>query len=186
MGKLDDLQGTKSIKQLISNPHHRKFLKINDEETKATLDLKKIKEDAIYDGVFVLTTNTRLSCLQVVERYKDLWQIEAGFRQLKSELQLGPIYHYKDRRIRAHVMICFMAFCIRVSLYKKLKTYFKKEKFSMTNLLRDLKALHAIELKVENQSIKMRTELREGANHIFRAIGMRPPNRVLHSESWVL
>jgi transposase len=115
----EKLKNSSSIKQLISNPHHRKFLKINDEKTKAELDLKKIKEDEIHDGVFVLTTNTRLSCLQVVERYKDLWQIEAGFRQLKSELKLGPIYHHKDRRIRAHVMICFMAFCLRVTLYKK-------------------------------------------------------------------
>ncbi|MCB0413686.1 MAG: IS1634 family transposase [Bdellovibrionales bacterium] len=179
----EKLKGTKSIKQLISNPHHRKYLKINDEKSKATLDLKKVEEDALYDGVFVLTTNTRLSCLQVVERYKDLWQIEAGFRQLKSELQMGPIYHHKDKRIRAHVMICFMAFCIRVALYKKLKQYFKKESFSLTQLQRDLKALHAIELTVDKQKIKLRTELKEGANHIFRAIGMRPPNRVLHSEA---
>ena len=88
------LKSTKSVKQLISNPHHRKFLKLNNEKTKASLDIKKVQEDAIYDGVFVLTTNTKLSCLQAVERYKDLWQIEAGFRQLKSELQLGPIYHF--------------------------------------------------------------------------------------------
>jgi transposase len=178
----EKLKNSSSIKQLISNPHHRKFLKINDEKTKAELDLKKIKEDEIHDGVFVLTTNTRLSCLQVVERYKDLWQIEAGFRQLKSELKLGPIYHHKDRRIRAHVMICFMAFCLRVTLYKKLKNYFQKEEFSITSLIRDLKALHAIELNVEGKRIKLRTELREGANHLFRAIGMRPPNRIIESE----
>ena len=102
---------------------------MNDEKTKASLDIEKVKQDKFYDGVFVLTTNTKLSCLQVVERYKDLWQIESGFRQLKSELQMGPIYHWKDRRIRAHIMICFMAFCLRVSLYKKLKKYFGKKNF---------------------------------------------------------
>jgi transposase len=97
-------------------------------------------------------------------------------------LKLGPIYHHKDRRIRAHVMICFMAFCLRVTLYKKLKNYFQKEEFSITSLIRDLKALHAIELNVEGKRIKLRTELREGANHLFRAIGMRPPNRIIESE----
>jgi len=177
----EKLKNTKSIKQLISNSHHRKYLKINDDKTKVTLDDVKIKEDEIYDGIFVLTTNTRLSCLQVVERYKDLWQIEAGFRQLKSELQMGPIYHYKDKRIRAHVMICFMAFCLRVSLYKKLKTYFKDKKFSLTSLQRDLRSLHAIKLTVGKEKVKLRTELKEGASHIFRAIGMRPPNRILQS-----
>ena len=178
----EKLKSVKSIKQLISNSQDRKFIKVNESKTKATLDEQKIRDDELYDGIFVLTTNTKLSCIQTVERYKDLWQIENGFRQLKSELQLGPIFHYKDRRIKAHVMICFMAFCLKVSLYKKLKTYFKNESFSITALMRDLKALHAIELKVDSKKAKIRTELKPGANHIFRAIGMRPPNRVLHSE----
>ena len=178
----EKLKNTKSIKQLISDSKARKFIKLNNEKTKATLDLQKIKDDELYDGVFVLTTNTKLQALQVVERYKDLWQIESGFRQLKSELQMGPIYHWKDRRIRAHIMICFMAFCLRVTLQKRLKAYFKEKSFSFTQLLRDLKSLHAITLKVEDKTVKMRTELKEGANHIFRAIGMRPPNRILHSE----
>jgi len=124
----------------------------------------------MYDGVFVLTTNTGLSCIQVVERYKDLWQIESAFRQLKSELKMGPIYHHKDRRIRAHIMVCFLAFCMKVALYKKLKEYFDKESFSITELMRDLKALHAIELDVKGEKSKLRTELKEGANHIFRAL----------------
>jgi transposase len=178
----EKLRGSKSIKQLISNPHHRKYLKINNEKTKASLDEDKVNEDAIYDGVFVLTTNTKLSCIQVVQRYKDLWQIENGFRQLKSELQMGPIYHHKDKRIRAHIMICFMAFCMRVSLYKKLKAHYGKEKFSLTALLKDLKALRAIDLNVQGKKAKIRTELRDGATQIFRAIGMRPPNRILYSE----
>lgn len=171
-----------TVKQLISNPSHRKFIKLNDEKTKATIDEEKIKEDALYDGVFVLTTNTELSCLQVVERYKDLWQIENGFRQLKDELEMGPIYHWKDRRIRAHIMICFLAFCLRVALYKKLKLHFKKEIFSFTEVQRDLRALHVIGLNIGGRRVKLRTELKDGASHIFRAIGMRPPNRILESD----
>ncbi len=178
----EKLKSAKSIRQLISNPYHRKYLTINDEKTQAKLNEKKVQEDAIYDGIFVLTTNTKLSCLQVVERYKDLWQIENAFRQLKSELQMGPIYHHKDRRIRAHIMICFLAFCLKVALYKKLKAYFGQKLFSITTLMRELKALHVIELDVKGQKTKIRTELKEGANHIFRAIGMRPPNRILYSE----
>jgi transposase len=172
----------KSVKQLISNPSYKKFLKVDEDKKSVKIDEQKIKEDAIYDGIFVLTTNTKLSCLQVVERYKDLWQIENGFRQLKDELEMGPLYHWKDRRIRAHIMICFMAFCMRVALYKKLKNYFKKEKFSFTELLSDLKSLHAIGLTITNRSIKVRTELKEGANHIFRALGMKVPNRIIQTE----
>ena len=88
-----------SRQQLISNSQDRKFIKLNQEKTKATLDVDKVKLDVLYDGFFVLTSNTRLSNVQVVERYEDLWQIENGFRQLKSEFQMGPIYHWKDRLI---------------------------------------------------------------------------------------
>lgn len=178
----EKLKSTKSIKQLIGNPVTRKFIKINEAKTKATLDEEKIKADELYDGIFVLTTNTKLSSIQVVERYKDLWQIEAAFRSLKSELEMGPIYHFKDRRIRAHIMICFLAFCMRVALYKKLKAHFKLEKFSYTQVMRDLSALQAVSLKIKDKQVKIRTELKDGASHIFRAIGMRPPNRILHSE----
>ncbi len=167
---------------MISNPSYRRFLKIDDDKKSVKINEEKIKEDAIYDGIFVLTTNTKLSCLQVVERYKDLWQIENGFRQLKDELEMGPLYHWKDRRIRAHIMICFMAFCLRVALYKKLKAYFKKEKFSLTALLSDLKSLHAIGLTITNKTVKIRTELKDGANHIFRALSMRVPNRMIQAE----
>ena len=44
-----------------------------------------------------------------------LWQIEAGFRCLKDELEAGPIYHWKDRRIRAHIMVCFFALILRIA-----------------------------------------------------------------------
>jgi hypothetical protein len=69
-----------------------------------------------------------------------------------------------------------------VFFYKKLKKYFGKKKFSLTTLLKDLKALKAIELTVEKKPLKLRTELRGDAGHVFKAIGMRPPNRILSSE----
>ena len=65
---------------------------------------------------------------------------------------------------------------------KSLKSYFQKKKFSMTALLRDLKALHVIEFNMNGKRAKVRTELKAGANHVFRAIGMRAPNRILLSE----
>jgi transposase len=178
----EKLKSTKSIKQLIGNPLARKFIKVDESKTKASLDEDKIKADELYDGIFVLTTNTKLSAIQVVERYKDLWQIESAFRSLKSELEVGPIYHFKDRRIRAHIMICFLAFCMRVALYKKLKIHFKEEKFSFSALMKDLTTLQAICLTIKDKKVKLRTELKDGASHIFRAIGMRPPNRILHSD----
>ena len=62
------------------------------------------------DGKLLLVTNvTALSPQAIVQRYKSLADIERGFRVLKSEIKLAPVYHRLPQRIRAHAMICFMA-----------------------------------------------------------------------------
>jgi len=102
---------------------------------------------------------------------------QMAFRQLKSELEVGPVYHWKDRRIKAHVMICFMALILRSVFYKKLKHEDKNASF--IKVMNDLKAMKAIGLKIKNSSVILRTELRGEANTAFRAVGMRVPNRIL-------
>jgi transposase len=62
------------------------------------------------DGKLLLVTNTQdLRPDEVVKRYKSLADIERGFRVLKSEIEIGPIYHRLPNRIHAHAVICFMA-----------------------------------------------------------------------------
>lgn len=163
------------LSAIVDNTHYKRFLRIRGE--KPVIDTDKVKRDAMYDGMFVLTTNTNQSAVSVVEAYKDLWQVELAFRQLKSELEMGPIYHWKDRRIRAHVMICFLAFVLRTVFYKKLKK--KDRNVSYTAIMADVKALRTCEVSVKGEKIKLRTELEPGAVKAFRAIGMRPPSHLL-------
>ena len=62
------------------------------------------------DGKLVLLSNVRdLSAAALVERYKSLADIERGFRVLKSDIEIGPVYHRLPQRIRAHAGICFLA-----------------------------------------------------------------------------
>ena len=71
------------------------------------------------DGKLLLVTNTAdLTPDEVVKRYKSLADIERGFRVLKSEIEIGPIYHGLPNRIRAHAAICFMA----LILYRVMRT----------------------------------------------------------------
>jgi len=80
---------------------------------KAELDRQKIAEDARYDGKWILRTNTDLPSQEVALSYKGLWQVEECFRTLKTPLELRPIYHWTETRIRGHVMVCFLAFLLR-------------------------------------------------------------------------
>jgi transposase len=162
------------LSSVIDNSYYKRFLILRGQAP--SIDWDKVQRDAEYDGMFVLTTNTRLSAVQAVESYKDLWQVELAFRQLKSEIEMGPIYHWKDRRIRAHIMVCFLAFVLRTVLYKKLKAEDKEVSYS--HVMSDLKALSMCELELGGQPVKVRTELKPGATLAFRAVGMRPPNRI--------
>jgi len=74
------------------------------------------------DGKLLLVTNTQdLTSEQVVGRYKSLADIERGFRVLKSDIEIGPIWHRLPQRIRAHASICFMALIMYQVMRQRLK-----------------------------------------------------------------
>ena len=87
-----------------------------------TVDLDKVEADARYDGKYLLRTDTDLSAADVAVAYKRLWKVERGFRDLKSELDLRPVFHRTEDRICAHVFLCFLALlseCVLDHLYRK-------------------------------------------------------------------
>jgi len=84
-----------------------------------TVDEHALTHARLMDGKLLLVTNTRdLTPNEVVKRYKSLADIERGFRVLKSEIEIGPVYHRLPDRIRAHAAICFMA----LILYRVMRT----------------------------------------------------------------
>ena len=77
------------------------------------LDRAKIAAEQRLDGKYLLTTSDpSLSAEDVALGYKQLLEAERSFRDLKGTLLLRPVFHRKDDRIRAHVLICFLALVI--------------------------------------------------------------------------
>jgi len=76
----------------------------------------------LFDGKLILVTNVRdLSAEQIVARYKSLADIERGFRVLKSEIEIAPVYHRLPERIRAHAFLCFLALVLHRVMRLRLK-----------------------------------------------------------------
>jgi transposase len=77
---------------------------------------EQIAQEASLDGIYVVRTSLlpeTLTAEQTVSAYKDLSQVEWAFRSLKTmDLQLRPIHHWKDDRIRSHVFICMLAYYV--------------------------------------------------------------------------
>ncbi len=89
-----------------------KILKVNMPEELFTYEVDEaaLRLAQMMDGKLLLVTNVPdMNPEQVIARYKSLADIERGFKVLKSELEIGPVYHRLPERIRAHASICFMA-----------------------------------------------------------------------------
>jgi len=86
----------------------------------AEIDADRAKEEARYEGKYVLRTTTDLSAGEVTQAYKQLWRVERAFRELKHRLEVRLMYHWTDKRIRSHVMVCFLAFYLEARLHQAL------------------------------------------------------------------
>ena len=87
-----------------------------------TVDEAALAQAQLMDGKLMLVTNVAdLTAAEIVQRYKALADIERGFRVLKSEIEIAPVYHRLPDRIRAHAQICFMALIVYRVMRQRLK-----------------------------------------------------------------
>jgi hypothetical protein len=92
------------------NTGARRYLKLTDATVE--IDLKKVQDDARYDGKWVLRTTTNLPPEQVALAYRGLWRVERAFRTLKTPLELRPLFHTSEAGVRGHVQACVLAFAL--------------------------------------------------------------------------
>jgi len=86
------------------------------------LDRTKLKDAESRDGHYLLRTNLIGEKPEVLwDRYVQLTQVEAAFKCLKSELGIRPIHHQNERRVEAHIFVAFLAYCLSVTLKRKLR-----------------------------------------------------------------
>ncbi|MDZ7579932.1 MAG: hypothetical protein U5R30_04745 [Deltaproteobacteria bacterium] len=107
-------------KSLVGNKGYRKYLTIAKDSV--SIDEEKVRNESRFDGKWVLATNTKMSAEKVALNYKELWQVEKVFRDIKSLLNTRPIFHQRDRTIRGHVFCTFLAPRFAKSLNGKLKS----------------------------------------------------------------
>ena len=87
-----------------------------------TIDEARIKDAAKWDGLHSILIHGAddLDAQDVIARYHQLREIEACFRTNKHDLKIRPIHHWTPQRVRAHIAICYMAFCCLQHLCKRL------------------------------------------------------------------
>jgi transposase len=117
----------KLTKEHINNRGYNKFLALEGHVTVA-VDEDKIYEETRWDGLKGYVTNTAFTHGEIVQHYGHLWQIEKAFRISKTDLRVRPIFHYRKRRIEAHLCIAFTAY----SIWKELELLLRRHAISMS------------------------------------------------------
>jgi hypothetical protein len=138
------------------------------------LDKAKIAAEAKLDGKYLLSTSDPdLSAEDVALGYKNLLEAERGFRDLKSTLELRPVFHRLEPRIRAHVLLSWLALLlIRVAERRTGQTW--------SRIARELGRHHQVTLAGPAGRVAQSTELTTAQAGIYRACEVTPPPRITH------
>ena len=172
--KLDKSNKT-STRKLVTNNGYLKYL---DEEKKgqAVLNEKKIEEESRWDGLHGVITNDKESkALDLLTRYRRLWVIEESFRINKHTLSMRPIYHFTAGRIKAHILICYLAFALTRYAQQKINIF--DDSISIEKIRNSLAAIEVsiLEDKTTGLFYKVPSRIEKEAAIIYRAMGVKNP-----------
>ena len=139
-----------------------------------TIDEDKKRYLELLDGKLLLVTNTTAPAAEVVQRYKSLADIEQGFKVLKSDIEIGPVYHRLPQRIRSHALVCFMALILYRVMRMRLSAAKRSE--SPTTLLEQLKRIHQQTVQTtDGKTLTGLTEMTPAQKSLFAALELALP-----------
>jgi len=138
---------------------------------KLRIDRAAVNTEAKLDGKYLLrTSDESLSADDIALGYKALYEAERGWRDLKSTIDMRPVYHRREDRIEAHVQLCWLALLLlRVAETEAADTW--------RNLRNELDRMHLVTLATSEGSVAQRTELTHGQRRILKALALPEPPR---------
>jgi Transposase DDE domain len=137
------------------------------------LDKTKIAAEANLDGKYLLRcSDPHLSAEDIALGYKQLLQVERGWRDMKTTLQLRPVYHRLEDRIRAHVILCWLALLlVRIVETTTGDTW--------NRIREDLQELHVGTFEGPAGTFRQRTELTTAQRDILAKLGVDAPKKII-------
>jgi hypothetical protein len=135
-------------------------------------DAAKAKAEENLDGKYLLrTADPKLSAEDIAVGYKQLLEVERGWRDMKQVIDLRPVYHRKEERIRAHVVLCWLALLLaRIAENACGGTW--------PELRRELDKIHVGTFTGPAGTFRQRTEITKAQRDILRALKIDLPPRI--------
>jgi transposase len=136
-----------------------------------TVDRAKLRAERRVEGTYLLQTNDRtLDTAQTVAAYKELLMVERAFRELKGIMEMRPIYHQTQTRVRAHLFVAHLALMLGCALHKALAR--ANLTLALDTALEALRPIRLVELDVAGQHVRLVTRPGPHGQAVLRAVGI--------------
>jgi len=166
--------GSLSPCSILNSPIKKRFVK-ELKSGRLTLNKTKIRQDSRYDGKYVLLTKEmRMDASELALQYKNLSKVERAFRSLKNRIELRPLYHFKEYRVRAHLSLCVFSYFIQH--YAELKTG-----QCWDTIQRHLSRIVATKILLKNGSIVKRNQLTNFQKSLLNQLDIKEPPLILET-----
>jgi len=170
---LHQLEGephTRAACALRSHPALGRYIR-QTKTGKLRLDKARVQAEARYDGKFLVTTSDpQMPAEDVALGYKQLWRIERLNRDLKHTVDLRPVYHRLEDRIRAHVLLCWLALLL-------IRIAENETEMTWRHIRTELNPLTVGHHRTRDGEVVQTSPLTQAQKEIFAKIGIEPPAR---------
>lgn len=177
--KLSDSGAKARLYHEVKEAHLTKIVKVDlkSDLFSYTVDEDALKQAELMDGKLLLVTNVAdLTPPEVVRRYKALADIERGFRVLKSEIEIAPVYHRLPQRIRAHAFVCFLALIVYRVMRQRLKL--AKSDLSPERALAELRKIQRHQVRINNaEPIAGISTINDSQTKVLETLNIKKPSQ---------
>ena len=159
---------------LSGKPGLKRFLRVTPGGL-LRVDKQKIRTETNLDGKYLLRcSDPHLSAEDIALGYKQLLEVERGWRDMKQVLDLRPVYHRREDRIRAHVLLCWLALLlIRVAETTACGSW------TWNRIFAELQRIHAVTYTGPARTFRQTTEPGKPQRDILTALGLDPPKKII-------
>ena len=163
------IEGTLSDK-----PGLKRFLRVTPGGL-LRVDKQKIRTETNLDGKYLLRcSDPHLSAEDIALGYKQLLEVERGWRDMKQVLDLRPVYHRREDRIRAHVLLCWLAL-----LLIRVAETTAGGSWTWNRIRAELQRIHAVTYTGPAGTFRQTTEPGKPQRDILTALGLDPPKKII-------
>jgi hypothetical protein len=164
------------VGELRQTPALHRLVRRTKGEGLLRIDKDQVANEERFDGKFLLrTSDDSLSSEDIALAYKQLYEVERGWRDLKGSLKLRPVFHYREDRIRSHVQLCWLALLL-------IRTIEHTTGDTWRNVRHELDRMHLVTLETKEGRVAQRSMTTPRQGKIFAALDIAEPARFFDFE----